>query len=237
VHSALIGLLEGALAEAEGLIEDARRKGDRIQSWNAAVSYGLQLYVLRREQGRLAEVEDLVRHSAEEYPTYPIWRCVLAQMTAALGYAAEARDLLEALAADGFVHLPFDETWLASMGFLAETASAVGDAERASEIYRLLLPYSDRIAVSVPEISTGAVARYLGLLATTIERWNDAERHFDEALEINERIGARPSHANTQHDYAHMLVARDAPGDHRRAQLLLSHAHTAYRQLGLSPTA
>jgi cellobiose-specific phosphotransferase system component IIA len=72
-------------------------------------------------------------------------------------------------------------------------------------------------------------------LATTIEHWNDAERHFEEALESNKRIGAQPSYANTQHDYAHMLVARDAPGDHTRAQLLLAHAQTAYRQLGIAP--
>ena len=113
-------------------------------------------------------------------------------MASELGHAEEARQTVEALAADGFAQLPFDETWLASVGLLAVTTNALRDADRASVLYELLLPYSDRVAISYAEISTGSVARYLGLLATTIERWNDAERHFEEALETNERIGARP---------------------------------------------
>ncbi|MBA3261285.1 MAG: tetratricopeptide repeat protein [Thermoleophilaceae bacterium] len=170
----------------------------------------------------------------ERYPTYPIWRCVLARTASELGHAAEARQALEALAADGFTHLPFDETWLASVGLLAETASALSDAERASVLYELLLPYSDRVAVSYAEISTGAVSRPLALLAATTERWDDAAHHFEDALEINERIGARPWLAQTQHDYAQMLLARDAPGDNKKAQLLLSEALATYGELGMA---
>ena len=44
--------------EAESLMERARHIGERAQSWNAVVSWRLQLYVLRREQGRLDEIED-----------------------------------------------------------------------------------------------------------------------------------------------------------------------------------
>lgn len=121
-YRALLALLEGDFAEAEGLIADLLRVAERAQSWSARVSYDLQLYALRRDQGRLGEVEDFVRRSVERYPTYPIWRCVLAQTASELGHAAEARQALEALAADGFAHLPFDETWLASVGLLAETA-------------------------------------------------------------------------------------------------------------------
>ena len=41
---------------------------------------------------------------------------------------------------------------------------------------RRLLPYADRVAVSYPEIAIGSVARYLGLAAMTMGRWDDAER-------------------------------------------------------------
>jgi hypothetical protein len=40
----------------------------------------LQLSVLRREQGRVGEVEELVRRSAKDNPTYLIWRCALANV-------------------------------------------------------------------------------------------------------------------------------------------------------------
>src|SRR5207253_6149881 len=110
-------------------IEDCRSLGERAQSWNAAVTYGLQLFVLRRFQGRLDEIEDFVRSSVVEYPTYSIWRCALAQMAAELRYEDEAREQLQALAADGFASLPFDEVWLVSVGFVAETAAAVREPE------------------------------------------------------------------------------------------------------------
>ena len=95
IYRALLTLLTGNLSEAEEQISAAHRLGRRAQGWSAAVTYRLQLYALRREQGRLADVEDLVRRSAEEFPTYPIWRCVLAQLTAELGDGTEARAILE----------------------------------------------------------------------------------------------------------------------------------------------
>ncbi len=206
VYAALITLLEGNLDDAEEMIDGARRLGERSQSWNAAVSYGLQMFVLRREQGRVAEVEDLVRRSAEDYPTYPIWRSVLALTAADLGHTAEARGILEALMGT----MRFDEEWLVSMCVLAETAHAVGDAEHAQVIYELLLPYADRIAVSYPEISVGPVSRYLGLLAEALQRRADAERHFAEALEASERIGARTWLARARAEQARTV--RDPAG-------------------------
>jgi DNA-binding SARP family transcriptional activator/tetratricopeptide (TPR) repeat protein len=237
VDSALVALLEGELAEAERLIAGARSRAERVLSWNATVSHGLQLYALRREQGRLQEVEDLVRRSVEEYPTYPIWRCVRAQMASELGYTAEAHEALEALAADGFAGLPFDEEWLVSLGLLAETATTLGDVERAADLYQRLLPYGDRVAYCYLEFSIGSVARYLGLSASTMERWDDAERHFGDALHVNERVGARPWLARTQEDYARMLLARAAAGDRDKALQLLADARSNYRELGMDAWA
>src|SRR6202008_1450593 len=50
VYRALLALLTGELDEAERLVAAARERGAGAQSWNARVSHGLQLYVLRREQ-------------------------------------------------------------------------------------------------------------------------------------------------------------------------------------------
>ena len=126
----MMALLEGRLDEAETFASEAYELGQRVLPWNAGVVHGLQLYTARWQQGRLAEIEDLVRTSAERYPTYRIWRAVFAHLTAALGLTDEAADALEALAADDFALLPFDETWLVSMCLLAETASALEDRER-----------------------------------------------------------------------------------------------------------
>jgi DNA-binding SARP family transcriptional activator len=208
VYRALIALLRGKLEDAEELIATARARGERVQDWSAEVTYRLQLYVLRREQGRLAEIAELVRRSPRDYPTYPIFRCVAAHLEAQLGESGAARAALDGLAAGDFAALPFDEEWLVSMSLLAETALRVGDAERADTIHRLLAPYADRVAVSYPEIAIGSVARYLGLAAMATGRRDQAEAHLRRALELDERIGARRSVARSREDLERLLHSR-----------------------------
>ena len=237
VYDALVALLEGRFDEAGELVAHARALGERAQSWNAEVTYRLQLYVLRRAQGRLDEVAELVRRSAAEYPTYPIWRCVLAHVELATGDPEAARATLDDLARDAFAALPFDEEWLVGAGLLAETASALGATGHAATLHRLLAPYGDRIAVSYPEISTGAVARNLGLLATALGRWDEAEGRFAAAIALNERAGARPWAAHSEEDRARMLLARGAPGDADAARAALARASAAYEALGMARDA
>jgi hypothetical protein len=81
----------------------------------------------------------------------------------------------------------------------------------------------------------GSVARFLGLLATVLSRYDDAERHFEDALQMNARIRARVWVAHTQHDYARMLVARDGPGDRERAAALAAQALATAREVGMKP--
>jgi hypothetical protein len=78
-----------------------------------------------------------------------------------------------------------------------------------------------------------SVSRYLGLLATTISRWPEAERHFEAAIEMDTRTGGRPWLAHTQADYAGMLLARAQPGDRERALELTAGARATYNQLGM----
>ena len=91
VHRARLALLEGRLSDAEDLINAARSVGERAEAWYTAVAFGLQLYMLRWQQGRLAEVEELARRLVDDYPTYQVWRCVLAHMEVTLGREAAAR--------------------------------------------------------------------------------------------------------------------------------------------------
>jgi tetratricopeptide (TPR) repeat protein len=185
----------------------------------------------------MEEVEDLVRRSADEYPTYPIWRCVLAQIAAQTGSTAEAREALNQLGKDDFADLPFDEEWLVCMSLLAETSAALGDNGHASVLYRRLLPYGDRVAFSYAQIGLGSISRYLGILAAMAERWEEAERHFEAALEMNRRIAARSWLAHTQVDYARMLSARAEGSDAERAIELARRALDGYGNLGMDSYA
>ncbi len=234
VYRAQLSLLDGAFAEAERLILEARALGERAQGWSASVSYALQLYVLRCEQGRSEEMEELVRQSTADSPTYPIWRSVDAHLAARLG-TDDAQARFEALAANRFAAVRFDEAWLVGLSFLAEAAAILEHEDGAAVLYELLLPYADRVAISYPDISTGAVARYLGVLAATTARWNDAIRHLEQALALHERIGARSWLAHTRHDLARALLAGN--GDRERAAGLVRDALATYRELGMESFA
>jgi hypothetical protein len=155
-------------------------------------------------------------------------------MAAELGHEAESREAFAALAPADFAGVPFNDQWLVNMSFLAETARSLGDTKRAAILYELLLPYADRVAVTYPEISTGSVARYLGILASIMARWEDGATHFESALQVNARVGAGPWVAHTQHDYARMLLARDEPGDREKAAAILASGLQICQELGMA---
>src|SRR5206468_12565927 len=94
------------------------------------------------------------------------------------------------------------------MADLAEVCAFLGDACRAATLYRLLLPYNGyTVVIGGGSVCYCAASRYLGMLAATMERWEDAAQHFEAALAMNTRMGARPWLAHTQHQYAVMLLA------------------------------
>ena len=183
---AVQALHEGRIADAEALSREALRLGSDAMWWSAQVCHVLQLTVIRRLQGRPADVAPDLRAAAEEYaPSYPICRCAFLSVLAAAGDEAAARAGLAALAPNDFGALDFDETWLGAVAFLAEAAHALGECEHATALYELLTPYADRIAVSTPEVSLGGVPRYLGLLAAAAGRHAVAAEHFEAAVEFD----------------------------------------------------
>jgi DNA-binding NarL/FixJ family response regulator len=75
------------------------------------------------------------------------------------------------------------------------------------------------------------------MLAATMQRWPDAVRHFEAALEMNARQGARPWLAHTRYQYAAMLLARGVPEDRERAIALIDEALQAAREVGMNALA
>jgi hypothetical protein len=121
------------------------------------------------------------------------------------------------------------------MTVLAETAALLGDSDCAPALYRLLHPYAACNAIDLPEGMRGSVSRYLALLAWTMAHRDEAARHFEDALAMNERMGLRPWLAHTRADYARMLLSGDARGDRQRAGRLREAALASYCELGITP--
>ena len=147
--------------------------------------------------------------------------------------AAEARKQFEKFAANDFRDLPRDRYWLYGMSFLSEVCAYLGDVPRAAILYELLRPYADRYATVAIVVNSGSVSRYLGLLAATLSRWEEAEKHFNSALEMDASFGSRPWVAHTRHDYAAMLLSRNARGDRERALGLVTQALATAQELGM----
>jgi class 3 adenylate cyclase/tetratricopeptide (TPR) repeat protein len=234
---AMRAILDGRYAEGEALMERALEIGRNAQgqTFVAALFYQIQLFRLRRQQGRLVELEEGTKAFVSRYAALP-GRVALGLLYAELGRIDEAREELRKVAAQDFADLTEDYNLPAALTQLADLVSSVGDAERAGQLYDRLLPHDGRVAMQgATADSNGAVARYLGLLAATLGRWDDAERHFLSALAMHQRMGALPLLAHTQHDYAVMLMRRNAPGDAGTAGQLHAEASSTATRLGMQP--
>jgi DNA-binding SARP family transcriptional activator len=234
-HRATLALLEGRLSDAERLIADARDLGERAQSYDAVNYFRLQRFALRREQGRLHEVQTDFERAVEDDPGRPLLRCALATVYWELGKYEQARRLFDEITSDLSQLTPNNDCLLAA-ALLAEIAAEAEDSERADALYGWLSP-CDGLNVDTVEVSTGAVSRYLGQLAATGKRFDQAEDHFASSLAMNERMGARPWYAHTQEDYARTLLARRKRADRKQAAELVAAAHATYSELGMKSHA
>jgi tetratricopeptide (TPR) repeat protein len=190
---------------------------------------GVNLFWIRYDQGRLDELV-----SALERPdAHPMTLAVLGLAYCELDRPEDARRVLDQLAVDGFAALPGNFVWTYMLTVIAEMCAGVGDAERAALLYDLLIPHQG-LVVSSGGTTTGAADHYLGLLASTMQRLDDADRHFRLAAALNERIGAPSLLARTRLEWARMLAARGDAGDEERASTLLHQALATARELGLA---
>jgi tetratricopeptide (TPR) repeat protein len=229
-----LATFEGRFAEAEELLHTAAKRGERAAGLLADVYKTIQLWALRREQGRLREVERPLADASRRFGMYDVLRCIQAHVAAELGDEQSARAELHALAADGFAALPKNDDWIFEVCLLADANRLVQDPIDPGLIYELLLPFADRNAFTPPGVCIGSVARVLGVLASSMGQWNEADHHFGRALERNSAMDARPWAVRTSCDWAEMLLRRNGPGDREQAAELLASAADTAKQLGMA---
>ena len=239
LYRAMRALLDGRLDDGERLAGDALQFGQQVQgrqaaAENAVQAYSVQTFCVLLERGDLAMVEPGLRMLAAQYPMVPGWRCALARLHCAAGDEVETRRQFDVVAANDFADLPRDAGWLAAMGLLSETCAFLGDARRSELLYALLRPHSGMNIAVDGMLCTGAVDRYLGLLAGTMGRRDVAVEHFDAAVAMNARMGAHTWLAHTRFDYAAVLLAQDGPRDRARGLEMLAVARRTAEQLGMT---
>jgi DNA-binding CsgD family transcriptional regulator len=231
-YAATLALCDGDLTEAEAAALRSQEWGRLLTGRDAAGTFGIQMFSLRREQGRLAELAPLVR-LLDGTARDGAWRPGLIALLAELGMHDEAAAELRRLLDDGLGGLR-PSLWLASLVYLSDAAALLGDARAAEALYAELAPYEgSNVMIGHLVVCYGSADRYLGMMAAQLGEWERAERHFRAALAFDTRLGARTWLAHTAYEYARMLLARGAGDDRSNAQAQLGLALGLAAAIGL----
>ena len=192
------GDMDSAERQADALLDFGQQLGEDVSG-----THGVQLFLIRREQGRLGEIAPIVRTMLRLNPASAMWRPGLIALLADATMEEEARPLLAEFATDDFVEMPRDGMFGAALCLLGDAAAKIGATEVGRVIERLLLPWAGGcIWIGTTVGILGASNRYLGLLAALDGRLDEADRWLQDGLVINRRVHATVWEAHTLADLA-----------------------------------
>jgi DNA-binding CsgD family transcriptional regulator len=232
-YAATLALSLGRLQEADAAAQRSHEWSELLTGRPASAIYGIQMFGIRREQGRLAEIATATRMLSGGERSGGVWRAGIAALLAELGMEEEARRELEHVRREGLDSFrPL--LWMASLTYLTDACAAVGDGDIAEMVYPELAPLSGgNVVIGHGVACYGAVDRYLGLLASTLGEHDLAVEHFEQALVFNRRMGATTWIAHTLYAYGRTLRMRGAGEDPLRAAALLSEAVALAERVGM----
>ncbi len=219
---AMKAILDGDFQAAEELTNRAFDLGQKTYGGAMEGVHGMQMFTIRREQGRLTQIAPIIKKMLDDDPTDTTWKPGFAIVASDLGHREASSRMLREMAEDDF-SFALDAKYSTTLAYLAEV-SAVSDAGDLSErLYDLLTPYEDMtITAGVTTVCLGAAARQLGILSSALGEWQRAERHFEEALQLNQRMRSAPWQAWAKYDLAEMLLRRGRPEDRNRADAAIN---------------
>ncbi len=232
---AILAINEGRFAQAEAWTTKALQSGRRIAHDQALSAYGMQMFCLRREQGRLGEALPMLQHFVKTTPEAQHWQPGLALLYSELDMQAECRAQFDSLPWHAATKPPRDASTLTIVLFAAETCVYLRDPKRAAILYELLAENAGSNLMSdFGGPCLGSADRLLGNLACVQQQWERAQAHFEVALEMDQHTGARVWLAHSRFDFASMLHQRGHDGDASRATGMLDLALADSTALGLA---
>ena len=168
-------------------------------------AFAVQIFAIRFEQGRLDEVRSTVESwGGQDHPA--AWPLGLSAQLAESGELGEAAGVLERLSVDGFAEVPRDELHFLSLGVAATVVAHTGDRAAGGVLYELLAPHASRVVVAAEgALCWGSIHRFLGPLSAVLADTERASMHFEAAMSVHERLGARPFLARDRLAYAELL--------------------------------
>ena len=166
--ASMLALCFGRLVDAEAAALRSHEWSRLLTGRDASGTYGIQMFGIRREQGRLAELAPAIRSVASGGQSSDVWRPGLAALLAELGMKDEARRELARVRTEGFDALR-SKLWMATLTYLTDACAAVGDDALAAMVYPELAPLAGgNVVIGHGVACYGAADRYLGMLAATL---------------------------------------------------------------------
>src|SRR5262249_35221535 len=151
--------------------------GRRSRDLGVITNYGLIAFPAVRETGRAVQFERATSLAVDRSLSDPLWRSGFMQVLVWADKLDDARAELDILAGQNFHDFPRESVARYALVACADGAAAVHDTQRAQILYEILKPAAGRGVEVGPAVYHGAVDRYLGLLASTLGRYDDAITH------------------------------------------------------------
>jgi len=225
---------EGRFDDAETAAARALEAGRRVGEDRAIGAYGMLMFSVRREQGRLLEALPMLKQFVREAPRANHWGPGLALLYSELDMRELCQVEFDSLPWHRASLPPTDGATMTMVTMVAEVCVYLGDAKRAELLYNLLQGHAGaNLLADSSGPSLGSTDRLLGSLATVLQQWDVAQRHFEAALAMDSRTGWRVWLAHSRYHYALMLQRRAAAGDAHRALALLAEALADSSALGM----
>jgi predicted ATPase len=179
-YRSMCAMLAGRVELALELAEQAYELGTPLNEPAARHAYLIQACAATRLLGDHDRSRELVYEAVSRYPTMAAWRCALALREVDAGHLNAARKMFEALMAEGLPTLKRDPFVLSLLCPMGELCVWVDDSAAAAQIYEWLTPYAAHWGtIGYGVLTTGPVARYLGMLAAQRGQFERAAEHFE----------------------------------------------------------
>lgn len=230
----------GMLAVLEGRWQEGLEWGRRSLEQGATQGLGglegrfsFQVFAIQRALGGLRQLAVVLEQVAAAGDRARTWLPGRILLHCELGQKPQAREALTRLG--DFGRLVDDDLYETSLAYLADACLSLGDTARCRELFEILKPYRGFNLLLHTTVIHGPASDFLARLALQLGRRAEAARLFEEALELEHAMGARPIEARTQVDYAALLASSGRVADETRARRMLAEAAAVATELGMQP--
>ena len=139
-HSLALAAAEFELAEAAAEAANTAEEAE-FAGLDASGAYGLEMFMVRRAQGRLEEMRPVLQLLANNGGAGGVWQPGLVVAYAELGMVGDAAAGYEALVADGCASCARDTLWPLTLLFLSDTCVLLDRGDTAAMLLAELEPF------------------------------------------------------------------------------------------------